>query len=231
MQSARSAHAANPTLVVDQAGRVVRDATHAPTGAPHECDTMTTAAKHTTPSQARPASVGGVHPGAAAAGRVFPPLETGVAHYFGDPYHWAATCLMPGKETRRYAYASERVHPYRPTRPPSVPSTDELLRRAAGHLCVHGVRDPCRNPGCKKATTSADPPWTSAGQIRCTKAAAVTPHCRVSHNAFAHWAEGATQLNSSRHHCACTSPRMIRMTPDRFVIWPHTKSPPVNSPT
>ena len=79
---------------------------HAFTGASHDCDTVTTSAERTTPSQARPAPVGGVHPGATGARRVVPPLETGVAHYSWDPYHWAATHVKPGKETRRSAYAS-----------------------------------------------------------------------------------------------------------------------------
>ena len=56
------------------------------------------------------------------------PLETGAAHYSGDPYHWAVTHLTPGKETRWSTCAPERVHPYRPTQPPSVLLTDELLR-------------------------------------------------------------------------------------------------------
>ena len=120
--------AAGPTVVVDQAGKIVRDATHAPAGASHECDTVTASAERTTPSQARLAPVGGVHHGAAGAGRVVPPLETGVARHFGEPYHWAATGLRPVKQPRRSAYASERVHPYRPAQPPPVPATDELLR-------------------------------------------------------------------------------------------------------
>ena len=118
---------ANPTVIVDQPGRIIRDATHAPTTASHARDTMTTSAGRTTPSQAQPTPVGGVHPSASGAGRVVPPLDTGAAHYSVDPYHWAVTCRMPGKETRRSTYAAERVHPFRPTWPPSVPWTDELL--------------------------------------------------------------------------------------------------------
>ena len=103
---------------------------------------------------------------------------------------------------------------------------------APGHPCIHSVGAPYKNLGYKKATARADvPPWTTAGRTFCTRAAAVTPHCRVSHSTFALWTEGTTQLNSLCHHYACASPQMMRMTPDRSVTWPLAESPPENSPT
>ena len=63
---------------------------------------------------------------------------------------------------------------------------------APSHPCAHSVRASCRNLGCKKATARADvPPWTTAGQVCCTRTADVTPHSRVSYSAFAHWSQSA----------------------------------------
>ena len=46
--------AAGPTVVVDQAWKIVCDATHAPAGTSRECDTVTASAERSTPSEARP---------------------------------------------------------------------------------------------------------------------------------------------------------------------------------
>ena len=134
--------AAGPTAVVDQAGKIVRDATHAPADASRESDTVTASAERITPSQARPTLVGMVHHGAAGAGRVVPPLDTGMACHSGEPYH----CII-GQLQARGRESNQDGPPMRPNGSTLTALPSPRLSRP--RTSCSGSSGPSVRPQCK----------------------------------------------------------------------------------